>query len=160
MYIFKVKGEQAGKMSEADPSTGGSILLPWILFGCKVRGGVALALASLLYVMQDKMLYIPDVGQGVQKRTCDNPPLYRNPGEWDIKGRDPNSKKESPGKAYPRIAYDEVMLDTPDGAKIRCWLILQNKSEVVPTLIYFHGNAANMGLRLANAAQMYYRVGG
>jgi fermentation-respiration switch protein FrsA (DUF1100 family) len=145
-------------MSGVDPSTG-DMILSWILLGCKFCGGVALALASFLYVVQDSMLYIPDVGQGVPKRTSDNPPLYRNPGEWDIKGRDPNSKKESPGKIYPRIPYEEVMLDTPDGAKIHCWLMLQSKSEVVPTLIYFHGNAGNMGLRLENAAQMYYRVG-
>lgn len=44
--------------------------------------------------------------------------------------------------------------------KIHCWLLLQKSDRRgLGTLIYFHGNAGNMGFRLKNAAEMYARVG-
>jgi len=38
-------------------------------------------------------------------------------------------------------------------------MLQRNDSENAPTLIYFHGNAGNMGMRLKNAAMMYVTCG-
>jgi len=53
------------------------------------------------------------------------------------------------------IPFIEAFVTTDDNIKIHTWLMLQSDSENVPTLIYFHGNAGNMGMRLKNAALMY-----
>ena len=50
------------------------------------------------------------------------------------------------------------MVETSDGEKIHTWLMLQDNAEECPTLIYFHGNAGNMGFRLQNAAMTYAKV--
>ncbi len=116
--------------------------------------GMAAALVSILYVCQDSILYIP-APYGFPRTPKENPPMFRHPGEWTVKGKDPRTHT----KEHARIPFEEVYLDTPDGEKIHCWLLLQGQSQHVPTLIYFHGNAGNMGFRLKNAAEMYHRVG-
>ncbi len=71
-------------------------------------------------------------------------------------------------KGHPRkldtsaqpIPFENLHIKTIDGETIHCWLMLQPQiSNNVPTLVYFHGNAGNMGFRLKNAAEMYARVG-
>jgi pimeloyl-ACP methyl ester carboxylesterase len=44
-----------------------------------------------------------------------------------------------------------------DGVSIHSWLLLHpsSRNERVPTIMFFHGNAGNIGLRLPNAIQMY-----
>ena len=59
----------------------------------------------------------------------------------------------------PPIHYEEAYVLTEDNVKVHCWLLLQPPSdEIVPTLVYFHGNAGNMGFRLKNAAAMFGKV--
>lgn len=53
------------------------------------------------------------------------------------------------------IDYEEHFVETEDGVTLHTWLLLQPNSENVPTLIYFHGNAGNMGFLLKNAALMF-----
>lgn len=52
------------------------------------------------------------------------------------------------------------MIKCTDGASIHAWLLLQPNSKATrrPTIIFFHGNAGNIGLRLPNAHQMYTRL--
>ena len=64
-----------------------------------------------------------------------------------------------PGEEELKIPYEEHIIKTEDNESIHVWLLLQQDSKNVPTLIYFHGNAGNMGFRLQNAAEMYARVG-
>ena len=47
-----------------------------------------------------------------------------------------------------------------DGVTIHAWLILQPQpaTSTLPTLVFFHGNAGNIGLRLPNAVQMYQHL--
>jgi len=57
--------------------------------------------------------------------------------------------------AQDRIEFEEQFVKTEDGINLHTWLLLQPNSENVPTLIYFHGNAGNMGFLLKNAALMF-----
>jgi pimeloyl-ACP methyl ester carboxylesterase len=49
------------------------------------------------------------------------------------------------------------MIPCSDGIKIHSWLLLHPDAlrERNPTIVFFHGNAGNIGLRLPNAIQMY-----
>ena len=68
-----------------------------------------------------------------------NPMGYRSPKERDLK-------------------YENVHLKTKDGLKIHAWLI-SNQSETLKTILFFHGNAGNMGMWMDNIEQMVRRVG-
>lgn len=122
-----------------------------IFFG-KITLGFTTLICLVLYKYQDNLLYHPSP-PGLPKRVDENPEGVRNPGEWSIKGHMLNFPSSE------SIPYEDVMLETSDGVKIHTWLLLQKNSANVPTLIYFHGNAGNMGYRLQNAAEMYARVG-
>uniref|UniRef100_M4BQL6 AB hydrolase-1 domain-containing protein n=1 Tax=Hyaloperonospora arabidopsidis (strain Emoy2) TaxID=559515 RepID=M4BQL6_HYAAE len=65
---------------------------------------------------------------------------YRHPGEY-------------------HIDYEDLMIPCKDGVKINAWLMKQRDHSSRPTLIFFHGNAGNIGHRLPNALQMYRKVG-
>jgi abhydrolase domain-containing protein 13 len=128
-------------------------LWPWVTFSLKVFGGIFGAFAVGLYVNQDRILYMPNP-PGFPKTVDDNPQFWRNPGEWTTRG---HPRKESSTSAG--IPYENIYLTTADGEKIHCWLLLQPRiSNNVPTLVYFHGNAGNMGFRLKNAAEMYAKA--
>ena len=49
------------------------------------------------------------------------------------------------------------MITCEDGVKIHSWLLLHPdaRRQRNPTIVFFHGNAGNIGLRLPNAIQMY-----
>jgi fermentation-respiration switch protein FrsA (DUF1100 family) len=123
-----------------------------ILVG-KTTIGFSILICLVLYKYQDNLLYHP-CPPGLPKRVDENPEGVRHPGEWSIKGHMLNFPSSSES-----IPYEDVMLETKDGVMIHTWLLLQKNSSNVPTLIYFHGNAGNMGYRLQNAAEMYARVG-
>ena len=51
------------------------------------------------------------------------------------------------------------MIQCEDGVSIHSWLLYQPsaaKNKDIPTIIFFHGNAGNIGLRLPNAVQMFH----
>eukprot|EP00554_Chaetoceros_debilis_P004254 CAMPEP_0194082282 /NCGR_PEP_ID=MMETSP0149-20130528/7831_1 /TAXON_ID=122233 /ORGANISM="Chaetoceros debilis, Strain MM31A-1" /LENGTH=378 /DNA_ID=CAMNT_0038764397 /DNA_START=385 /DNA_END=1521 /DNA_ORIENTATION=- len=52
------------------------------------------------------------------------------------------------------------MIKCEDGVSIHSWLLLhpQSLSERIPTILFFHGNAGNIGLRLPNAHQMFKQM--
>jgi hypothetical protein len=129
-----------------------SSIVSWLLFGGKLVGGLLLTLTVVLYFNQEKLLYHPNP-PGTPKKPEENPEGCKAPSEWNKKGYsmyDPRRADE----ADP-IPFEDVLVETVDGEKIHTWLLLQDNAEYVPTLIYFHGNAANMGFRLQNAADMY-----
>jgi abhydrolase domain-containing protein 13 len=109
-------------------------------------GGLAVVALSLLYVFQDKLLYMPNP-PGFPKTPEQNPAGCISPNEWSTSGEFCQSNGCNP------IPYEDVTITTDDGEHIHAWLLF--KSPTAPTLIYFHGNAGNMGFRLQNAAGMY-----
>ena len=94
----------------------------------------------LLYKYQNKMLYHPSI-PGLPVDPDKNPHGYRNPSEVGV-------------------PYESVMIETADGEKVHAWLMMQQEdAHKYPTLIYFHGNAGNMGFRLENSSKMVKNTG-
>ncbi|KAJ0407275.1 hypothetical protein P43SY_008050 [Pythium insidiosum] len=93
---------------------------------------------ALLYTGQDKLLYVPTI-RGASKLTSDNPAGYRDPSEYGVD-------------------YEDLMIRTSDGVHVHAWFMPQPESSTRPTLIFFHGNAGNIGHRLPNAVDLYHKV--
>lgn len=125
----------------------GNALLSWLFLGGKIVGGLLLTLTLVLYYNQDKMLYIPNT-PGMPRTPDENPPGMQSPNDWNREGR----LRRGVGVGIP---FEDVMIKTKDNISIHVWLLLQDDAENCPTIIYFHGNAGNMGFRLKNAASMY-----
>ena len=99
--------------------------------------GLSFAAVGLLYVKQEKLLYFPEIG-GLPKRPANNPKMYRSPEEHNIR------------------RYENIMIENNhDRVRTNAWLLLHENSKHLPTIIFFHGNAGNIGLRLPNAVQMF-----
>jgi pimeloyl-ACP methyl ester carboxylesterase len=95
-------------------------------------GGV---IATILYFKQDSMLYFPEIG-GIPRRPSQNPRRYRSPSEH-------------------QIPFESHKIECADGVTIHAWLLMREQvKNNLPTLVFFHGNAGNIGLRLPNALQM------
>ncbi|CAG9840440.1 unnamed protein product [Diabrotica balteata] len=58
------------------------------------------------------------------------------------------------------LPYESVMTKTSDGIQIHMYFIYQSKDKQkpCPTIVYFHGNAGNIGHRLQNCAGMYSKL--
>jgi len=102
-----------------------------------VGTGLIAIVAGLLYAKQESLLYFPEIG-GIPRRPASNPRRYRSPSEYNI-------------------PFETHMIRCEDGVSIHSWLLLHpnSKAQRQPTIIFFHGNAGNIGLRLPNAHQMY-----
>lgn len=51
--------------------------------------------------------------------------------------------------------FEEHYIKTEDGAVVHAWLLLHANAEALPTIVYFHGNAGNMGFRLPHGVNLY-----
>jgi fermentation-respiration switch protein FrsA (DUF1100 family) len=126
-------------------STGSSLLNNFLfrfLYKIGTVGtGLIAIVAGLLYAKQESLLYFPEIN-GIPRRPGSNPRQYRSPSEYNI-------------------PFTSHMIKCPDNISIHAWLLLQehNKPSSSPTIIFFHGNAGNIGLRLPNAAKMYHELG-
>lgn len=91
-------------------------------------------------LLPPQILYVPKVNQ-IGGANALNPPRFRNPGEWDMK-------------------FENVFIKTPSGPTIHGWWIPQADSLVRrrATVVFFHGNAGNIGARLPNFAQLHYNL--
>lgn len=89
---------------------------------------------DILYHAQDNLLYHPDLPS--------------------------NSRVYIPVPAMHNLPYETVNIRTSDNATLHAFFIKQNddKSTFVPTIVYFHGNAGNMGHRLQNVWGIYYNL--
>lgn len=117
----------------------------WSTYGAKVMLSLFGLLLGAIFFGQNNMLYFP-APPNIPKTPNDNPRKYRSPEEWQ-----PFSKEKS--------RFEERFVNTCDGKSIHVWKMYQLDSNSAPTLIYFHGNAGNMGLRLPNAVDMYNKCG-
>eukprot|EP00978_Attheya_sp_CCMP212_P037586 scaffold178833_cov47-Attheya_sp.AAC.2 len=123
-------------MDESDSST--FVFLVRIAWKCgTVICGLTAIAVGFLYVKQDSLLYFPEIG-GMPRRPGQNPKRYRSPAEH-------------------QVPYETHMIRCEDGISIHSWLLLHphSRSEKCPTIVFFHGNAGNIGLRLPNAIQMF-----
>lgn len=103
-----------------------------------VIAGLIVTALVCLYLFQDKMIYQPNPIT-VNLPTPDlNPPGYRNPAERNI-------------------PYEDVYITTSDNIKIHTWLMKRPESNAA-TIIYFHGNAGNLGFRLDIYEQLYKSI--
>ena len=128
-------------------------ILPVLLRAGSVVAGLVAILGGVLYVKQESLLYFPEIG-GIPRQTSKNPRGYRSPAE----------------RAVP---FEDYYITCADGVQIHAWLLLyqqQNQNpddddddginkqttdtSKTPTILFFHGNAGNIGLRLPNALQM------
>lgn len=98
-------------------------------------------LVSILFIVwwgQSYILYLPTVGgrAGVRRKLSFNSYTSRSPAEQSLK-------------------YDEYFLTAADQVLIHTWLIPHpTMRATAPTLIFFHGNAGNIGNRIFNAQQL------
>jgi len=99
---------------------------------------MGVAFIVLLYLYQESLLYIPTV-PGLQRDPDTNPAPYRSPKDQ-------------------RLEYEDVWVKTPDGEKLHAWWVPYHTSKEVPTLLFLHANAGNMGIRIPNTAQMLQKL--
>lgn len=93
----------------------------------------------MVYLMQNRMLYIPDAPSQAFRYPENNPKTYRNPGERNM-------------------LYDDVAVTTKDKLVLRGWFIKQKTPLSHETVIYFHENAGNIGNRLYAIETLYFEL--
>lgn len=126
-------------------------LLYWLVTRSAILLAVLLLLAfTLLYTYQHHLLYMPAGPEIIlpwtsteqrkkrhqQMANSFNPQMMRSPAEY-------------------KIPYENHLIRTEDHVTLHTWLLLQPNSFSAPTLVFFHGNALNIGIRLQNAYGLY-----
>jgi hypothetical protein len=111
----------------------------WLRKIAIVTAGVAFAAGVALYLFQNHIIYLPIV-PGMSRYPSSNPIGYRSPSDR-------------------QIPYEEATLETEDGVKLSSWLLYQNERKKVPTIVFFHENAGNIGYRLDFFEQLYKKLG-
>ena len=106
----------------------------WLINGLILFGGIAAAVLGLLYVNQDKMLYIP-CPSGFPKEPHENPEGFMSPNEWTRAGKRRSHALVTSGADTRGIPFEERFIETEDKRKIHTWLLLQDNSAYVPTLV-------------------------
>ncbi|CAD8082735.1 unnamed protein product [Paramecium sonneborni] len=86
------------------------------------------AILGLLYWQQNSLIYLPAF-QGLPQSPSQNMNGLRNPSDRNLQ-------------------YQDVEIVTLDKQQLKGWLIKQQNSHNVPTIIFFHENAGNIGTRL------------
>lgn len=87
------------------------------------------------------------------------PHLLYMPNMESRSGEKRQVKYNSKGMRVPSeqgLPFEEYFIPTVDGVLLHAWLIPQENRLQCPTIIFFHGNAGNIGFRLPNARQMYH----
>lgn len=92
----------------------------------------------LLYLCQDAMLYLPTL-PNVPRDPRDNPSGYRDPSEQGL------------------TDFETLTIVTSDNIPLHGWLMTQpDDSRDKPTIVFFHGNAGNIGFRLPNLRALFH----
>lgn len=74
----------------------------------------------------------------------------------------PDSRVNVASPSVLRLPYESAFVQTADGVTINVVLVKQDSPEKfsnVPTIVYLHGNAGNIGHRLQNVSEMYHYLG-
>lgn len=116
---------------------------PTFLFAVgRFFGYLAFGLLFAVWWMQGSLLYMPSFGRANEPRTVQsNPRSFRSPAEYGLR-------------------FEEIWLRARDGVLLHSWLVLQPEgaSATAPTLVFFHGNAGNIGYRLPNLKALYHQT--
>ena len=98
-----------------------------------------------LYLHQESLLYHPTInvpGMPPIKRIDDNPKMFQSPSEHGLQ-------------------FENVVLTAADGVKLHAWFVFAPETvdhSTAPTIVFFHANAGNMGLRLPNVKLLVEKV--
>ena len=103
----------------------------------------AVASMGVLYALQDKMLYMPDVPI---RHILDNPKGYRSPEERRIRFKKVNLKVYG---TDDQINGWQMMQPNP----------LDSEGLKRPTVLFLHENAGNLGLRMDYFSMLYHELG-
>jgi pimeloyl-ACP methyl ester carboxylesterase len=111
------------------------ILCYWLYGGILIFILLLIALGGAFYNYQDMLLYYPEQPESAR-----------------VFVQTPNTLG---------LPYQNVYLTTQDGVRINGYLIMQPSERIKtsPTVLYFHGNAGNIGHRLHNAQALYSLCG-
>lgn len=92
------------------------------------------AVTGILYQVQDNLLYSPELPS--------------------------HSRVYIPIPSMFGLPFESINHKCPDGTTIHMYFIHQPKERqrLAPTLVFFHGNAGNMGHRLQNCAGLYHNL--
>ncbi|GFR41473.1 hypothetical protein Agub_g2163 [Astrephomene gubernaculifera] len=109
----------------------------WLFRLCCGVGGIAGLGVTLLYLFQDKILYVPRI-PGLPSG------IWKYPNEF-------------------KLEYEDVDLTAEDGVKLHAWLLWGRgwTKEVIksrPVIIFFQENAGNMSFRLPFLRLLVYRL--
>jgi len=104
------------------------------ILGCLIGAGL-----FGVWWCQDKFLYLAhlDNRKGEQRQIHHNRQGFKSPSEYNL-------------------TWEDCYITTKDHVTVHTWLLLQENKSVCPTIIFFHGNAGNIGFRLPNARSMYW----
>ncbi|KAJ0183736.1 hypothetical protein K1T71_000159 [Dendrolimus kikuchii] len=110
-----------------------SVVVFWFYGFFYAFGIFVLGVLGILYSGQDLLLYYPN-----------DPPDSR------LFVLQPSNYK---------LPYESIKINNKDGIKIHMFLIKHMiNSNYLPTMIFFHGNAGNMGQRLSNVSGFYHKL--
>lgn len=104
----------------------------WILGGLSAFTLIFFVVAGGFYFFQDRLLYHPE--DNSQSRVYVQVP------------------------AAVDLPFEEIFIRSIDGVLIHMYFIPQADVSSAPTIVFFHGNAGNMGHRLQNAAGLYLKL--
>jgi predicted acyl esterase len=97
-----------------------------------VFGGLTTAALMMLYVNQNKLLYMP-YPPGMPRTPDDNPDGWKSPREWNTRGKPKRFHADSED-----VILEDTMVETFDGVKLHTWLIMHKNAERYPTLVILH----------------------
>ena len=125
-----------GLLQSSTPLLLGNIL-PFVGKAAISVGTIGVGILALLYFKQGNLLYIPTIDV-IGRDNSQNPPGYRSPSEYGI-------------------PFETHLIPSVDGVAVHSWLLLhpQSKERQLPTIVFFHGNAGNIGVRIPNAVEMF-----
>ncbi|XP_015436916.1 PREDICTED: alpha/beta hydrolase domain-containing protein 13 isoform X2 [Dufourea novaeangliae] len=109
-------------------------LLYWLYGGLSAFFLLCFATTGILYHREDQLVYRP---------------------EWPA-----NSRVYVPAPSVFSLPYQNIYTRSGDGTTLHMFFIAQpkDKAKQVPTLLFLHGNAGNIGHRLQNAVELYHAV--
>ena len=131
------KGRNLMLKSSTSPAILLGNVLPFFEKAALSIGTIGVGILALLYFKQGDLLYIPTIDM-IGRDNAQNPPGYRSPGEFGI-------------------PFENHHIQSVDGVAVHSWFLLhpQSKERNLPTIIFFHGNAGNIGVRIPNAAELF-----
>ncbi|CAD5125735.1 DgyrCDS13944 [Dimorphilus gyrociliatus] len=117
----------------------GVVLIYMLVGGLLTFFAVVLGIIAKFYYVQDNLLYHPNMPSN-SRLFSHTPETFYLPGVDET---------------------ENLMITTKDNVKIHIEILMQSveKRAQAPTIVFFHGNAGNIGHRLPNAFAMFVHLG-